>query len=121
LVVGLALQPGSIGKERQFGTYLLSKMSPDARHALLTDLYGPSGLRLSVGRTCIGTSDFSTKMYSYDDAPDPDPDLKHFSIDEDRMWIIPALREAQEINPDLYLFSCVWSPPGLMKRELPMR
>ena len=95
--------------------YLLHQMTPDARHAFLSDLYGPSGLRLSVGRTCIGTSDYSTKMYSYDDTPQPDPELTHFSIDQDRAWIIPTLREAQEINPDLYLFSCVWSPPGWMK------
>src|SRR5271154_4011412 len=37
-------------------SYLMSKMAPDARHALLSDLYGPAGLGLSVGRTCIGTS-----------------------------------------------------------------
>jgi glucosylceramidase len=95
--------------------YLLHQMTPDARHALLSDLYGPSGLRLSVGRTCIGTSDFSTKMYSYDDTPEPDPELKHFSIEQDQAWILPTLREAQQISPDLYLFSCVWSPPGWMK------
>ena len=85
--------------------YLLHQMGPDARHALLSDLYGPSGLRLSVGRTCIGTSDFSTKMYSYDDTPEPDTELKHFSIELDQAWIVPTLREAQQINPDLYLFS----------------
>ena len=95
--------------------YLMHQMSPEARHALLSDLYGPSGLRLSVGRTCIGTSDYSTKMYSYDDRPEPDPELKYFSIDQDRAWIVPTLVEAQKINPDLYLFSCVWSPPGWMK------
>lgn len=94
---------------------LMHQMSPEARHKLLSDLYGPAGLRLSVGRTCIGTSDYSTKMYSYDDRPEPDPELKYFSIDQDRAWIIPTLREAQEINPELYLFSCVWSPPGWMK------
>jgi glucosylceramidase len=117
------LDPGTIYQEiLGFGgaftdasCYLLHQMTPDARHALLSDLYGPAGLRLSVGRTCIGTSDYSTKMYSYDDSPEPDPELKHFSIDQDRAWIIPALREAQDINPDLYLFSCVWSPPGWMK------
>jgi len=95
--------------------YLLHQLSPDARRAFLSDLYGPSGLRLSVGRTCIGTSDYSTKMYSYDDRPEPDPELKYFTIDQDRTWIIPTLREAQEINSDLYLFSSVWSPPGWMK------
>jgi glucosylceramidase len=54
-------------------------------------------------------------MYSYDDTPEPDPELKHFSIEQDRAWIVPALRDAQQINPDLYLFSSVWSPPGWMK------
>jgi glucosylceramidase len=94
---------------------LLHQMPTDARHALLSDLYGPSGLRLSVGRTCIGTSDYSTKMYSYDDTPEPDPELQHFSIEQDQAWILPTLRDAQQINPDLYLFSSVWSPPGWMK------
>ena len=119
----ISLSPSSVCQEiLGFGgaftdasCYLLSMMSPDARHALLSDLYGPSGLRLSVGRTCIGTSDFSTKMYGYDDTAEPDPELKHFSIDQDKAWILPTLRETQEINPDLYLFSCVWSPPGWMK------
>lgn len=121
--LAIYLDPGTVQQEiLGFGgaftdasCYLMSRMSADARHAFLSDLYGPSGLRFSVGRTCIGTSDYSTKMYSYDDAPAPDPELKHFSIDQDRAWIIPTLLEAQEINPDLYLFSSVWSPPGWMK------
>jgi glucosylceramidase len=121
--LALSLDPGKVCQEiLGFGgaftdasCYLMSQLSPDARHKLLNDLYGPSGLQLSVGRTCIGTSDYSTKMYSYDDRPEPDPELKYFSIDEDRNWIIPTLKEAREINPDLYLFSCVWSPPGWMK------
>jgi len=54
-------------------------------------------------------------MYSYDDSQEPDPELKQFSIAHDLAWILPTLREAREINPDLYLFSCVWSPPGWMK------
>jgi len=121
--LAIYLDPGTVyqqilgfgGAFTDASCYLLRQMSPDARRAFLSDLYGPSGLRLSVGRTCIGASDYSTKMYSYDDSPQPDPELKHFSIDQDRAWIIPTLREAQEINPDLYLFSCVWSPPGWMK------
>lgn len=95
--------------------YLFHRMEPDARHALLSDLYGPKGLGLSIGRTCIGSSDYSTKMYNYDESPEPDPELKKFSIDYDRKWILPTLREAREINPELFLFSCVWSPPGWMK------
>src|SRR5271169_6640313 len=39
--------------------YLFSQMAPKARQALYSDLFGNSGLRLSVGRTCIGASDYS--------------------------------------------------------------
>ncbi|MGH9431592.1 MAG: glycoside hydrolase family 30 protein [Terriglobia bacterium] len=120
---GIHLDPGVFNQEiLGFGgaftdasCYLFHQMAPEARHALLSELYGPEGLGLSVGRTCIGSSDYSTKMYSLDDSPEPDPELKRFSIDHDRQWILPTLREAREINPDLFLFSCVWSPPGWMK------
>jgi glucosylceramidase len=120
--VGIQLDPsaqyqeilGFGGAFTDASCYLMSQMAPEARHALLSDLYGERGLRLSVGRTCIGSSDYSTEMYSFDDGPE-DPDLKRFRIDHDRKWILPTLREAREINPDLFLFSCVWSPPGWMK------
>jgi glucosylceramidase len=121
--LGIHLEPGIRYQEvLGFGgaftdasCYLFHQMEPEARHALLADLYGSQGLAFSMGRTCIGSSDYSTKMYNYDESPEPDPDLKRFSIDHDRQWILPTLREAREINPDLFLFSCVWSPPGWMK------
>jgi glucosylceramidase len=120
--LGVHLDPGARYQELVgFGgaftdasCYLMNQMAAEARHALLLDLYGPAGLRLSVGRTCIGSSDYTTEMYSYDDGPE-DPELKRFSIDHDRPYLLPILRQAREINPDLYLFSCVWSPPGWMK------
>ena len=120
---GIHLDPGNRRQEMLgFGgsftdasCYLFHQMSPEARHALLSELYGPAGLQLSVGRTCIGSSDYSTVMYNYDESADPDPELKYFSIEHDRAWLLPTLREAREISPDLFLFSCVWSPPGWMK------
>ena len=39
--------------------YLLNQMEPEARQKLLAELVGPDGLRLSVGRTCIGSSDYA--------------------------------------------------------------
>jgi glucosylceramidase len=95
--------------------YLFSKLTVQERKALLAELFGPSGLRLSVCRTCIGSSDYSTSAYSFDDSPEPDPELKKFSIEHDRAYILPTLREAREVNPDLFLFSSPWSPPGWMK------
>src|SRR6202007_517109 len=74
----------------------------------------PSEMGLSVGRIGVGASDYSTKLYSYDEG-EPDPDLARFSIEHDREYILPMLRQARRANPDLFLFSSPWSPPGWMK------
>lgn len=95
--------------------YLLNRMSRQDRDALLQELFGPTGLRFSVARTCIGASDYSTSAYTFDDSQDPDPELTHFSVEHDRAYILPMLRAARAVNPDLFLFSSPWSPPGWMK------
>lgn len=95
--------------------YLLGQLDDAARRALLDDCFSPHGLRLSVARTTIGSSDYSLNAYSYDDTPEPDPTLAHFSIDHDRKYILPVLRDARRSNPDLFLFSSPWTPPGWMK------
>jgi glucosylceramidase len=95
--------------------YLLSRMDSASRQKLLNDLVGRDGLRMSVCRTCIGSSDYSLSAYSFDDTSEPDPDLKQFSINHDQAYILPVLRAAQQTNPDLFLFSAPWSPPGWMK------
>jgi glucosylceramidase len=95
--------------------FLLYKLNAQERQALLAELFGSAGLRLSVCRTCIGSSDYSASVYSFDDGPEPDPDLKRFSVEHDRAYILPSLRAAREVNPELFLFSSPWSPPGWMK------
>jgi glucosylceramidase len=94
--------------------YLFGQLSAEARARLLRELFHSSELGLSVCRTCIGSSDYATEIYSFDEG-DPDPDLKRFSIEHDRAYLLPALRDARKINPDLFLFSSPWSPPGWMK------
>ncbi len=95
--------------------YLLSRMDAEQRRKLLNEFFGQDGLGLSMGRTCMGASDYSRTAYSYDDATAPDPELKHFSIAHDRSYILPVLREALSVQPELFLFSTPWSPPGWMK------
>ncbi len=94
--------------------FLLSGMPPAARSGFLREMYSPSGLNLSVGRCCIGSSDYSRTVYSYDDVPD-DMNLDHFSLKHDEAYILPTLREIREINPSLFLMASPWSPPGWMK------
>ena len=95
--------------------YLLEQLDAEKRAAILEESFGASGLRFSVARTTIGSSDYSLNAYSYDDSPQPDPELAHFSIDHDRAYILPLLRQAREVNPGLFYFSSPWSPPGWMK------
>jgi glucosylceramidase len=69
-------------------------------------------------RICIGTPDFtSDPWYSYNDLPpaETDPELKRFSIEKDRAYILPVLKLARQKNPDLLFFASPWSPPGWMK------
>ncbi|MGH9724331.1 MAG: glycoside hydrolase family 30 protein, partial [Candidatus Acidiferrales bacterium] len=94
--------------------YTFHQVEPKAREELFHELFHPSEMGLNVCRTCVGSSDYSASLYSFDDG-DADPDLKRFSIDHDRQYILPVLREARRANPDLFLFSSPWSPPGWMK------
>jgi glucosylceramidase len=99
--------------------WLLSeKLSPAERKQLLFQLFDPhQGLDLNILRQPMGSSDLSRDDYTYDDEPtgESDPQLKHFSVDRDRQYILPVLREALRVNPGIKIIASPWSPPGWMK------
>jgi glucosylceramidase len=95
--------------------YVLSQMPEAPRSEIMHELFAPGEMALNVCRTCIGSSDYSRSVYSFDESAEPDPELKKFSIDHDKAYILPILREARKENPELFLFSSPWSPPGWMK------
>lgn len=94
--------------------YTFNRLSPSERESLFHDLFHPEEMGLNVCRTCIGSSDYSTEVFSYDEG-EPDPEMKRFSIAHDEPYVLPMLREARKVNPELFLFSSPWSPPGWMK------
>jgi glucosylceramidase len=97
--------------------HLLAR-SPD-RDAIMRDLFDPrGGLGLSYLRQPMGASDFVVgRHYTYDDVPAGHTDfsLKHFSIGHDRAEILPLLRQAIRLNPNLKIMATPWSPPAWMK------
>jgi glucosylceramidase len=95
--------------------HVLSQIPQGEREAVMHDLFAPGEMALNVCRTCIGASDYSRSVYSFDESSEPDPELKKFSIDHDKAYILPVLRHARKLNPELFLFSSPWSPPGWMK------
>ena len=98
---------------------ILSEISAEDRENVLRMVFTRKGAGLTMGRIHVGCSDYSAHVYTYDDVAD-DLELKHFSIDEDRKYVLPVIKEAQRINPDLFFFGSVWTPPAWMKlgREL---
>src|SRR5580698_41770 len=71
--------------------YMLNQLHSDERASLMHELFAPDEMAMNVCRTCIGASDYSRSVYSFDEGSDPDPDLKRFSIDHDKAYILPTL------------------------------
>lgn len=80
--------------------------------SLLFDRTGGAGF--TIGRIPIGASDYAMDRYSLAPVAD-DYRMEHFSIDRDRNLLIPYIRAALEMNPDLMLWASPWSPPPWMK------
>ena len=83
----IALDPGATRQEiLGFGAaltdaacYVLSQMPDAPREEIMHELFAPGEMALNVCRTCIGSSDYSRSVYSFDESAEPDPELKKFS------------------------------------------
>src|SRR5215831_3677110 len=99
------------------------KLSREQRKELLETLFDPKmGIGLSILRQPMGASDFALTDYSYDDVAADEKDLKleKFSVERDRAYIIPLLKAALAVNPNLKIMGTPWSPPGWMKTSQSM-
>ncbi|GIF25141.1 glucosylceramidase [Actinoplanes tereljensis] len=95
---------------------VLYRLAPAARDAVMVDLFAHD--RINLLRQPIGASDFTDEpAYTYDDVPAGQTDyaLRHFSIAHDRAQILPLLRQAAKLNPELQIMGTPWSPPAWMK------
>jgi len=72
------------------------------------------GIGYTVARTNMNSCDFSSDMYTY--VQDGDKELKTFTIDHDKKFKIPFIKEAMIASGGkLNLFASPWSPPSWMK------
>ncbi len=97
---------------------MAKKLKPEVREKVLQKLFNPkTGIGLSVLRQPMGASDFALKSYTYNDlaAGQMDVSLEKFSINHDKLYIIPILKRILEINPNLKIMGTPWSPPAWMK------
>ncbi len=112
----------------ELGWVYLSELDEDARRQALELLFGAEGARFVWGRIPIGGNDYVLSRYTLDDTgtdvvpdstesnrPPPDPGLDQFSIDRDRQHLIPYIKAAQAVNPELRFWAIPWTPPVWMK------
>jgi len=98
---------------------VLYRLDRATRDRVLRRLFHPHhGNGLSYLRQPMGASDFvAERHYTYDDLPPGHTDygMSRFSIAHDERQILPLLRRARELNPQLRILASPWSPPAWMK------
>ncbi|WP_068604906.1 glycoside hydrolase family 30 beta sandwich domain-containing protein [Paenibacillus swuensis] len=93
------------------------KMNATQRETLMNDLFGSSGIGISLLRHTIGASDFNPDgSWTYNDAPvgEMDYNLTRFSIAKDAD-VIAAMKGAMAKNSALKVMGSPWSAPAWMK------
>ncbi len=99
--------------------WLINRMPQVKRDALIRELFSREGESIGISylRISIGSSDLDATVFSYDDLPggQTDNDLTHFSLDPDKIDLIPVLKQILGHNPDIKILGSPWSAPVWMK------
>ncbi len=94
--------------------YVLSKIAPEDRQAILDAYYGKDGLHYTLARSHIDSCDFSLRHYCA--IADGDTALKTFSLSEAEKYVLPLIRDANRTyGKTVPLMLTPWSPPEFMK------
>ena len=111
-----------IGKEiygfgacfNEIGMKAIASLSKARQNEIYDDLFSEDGLNFCYNRIPVAANDFAEDWYSYNDTKG-DYEMKNFSINRDKEYIIPAIKQAQKRCPDMDFFASPWSPPTWMK------
>lgn len=94
---------------------VFAKLSKEKQQEFLNAYYDKEkGIGYSLLRTTIHSSDFSSGSYTY--IKEGDASLSTFTIDHDRQYRLPLLKEAIKMaGGKITLYVSPWSPPAFMK------
>lgn len=102
------------GALTEAAAYTYAQMSEDKKKELIELYFGESGNRYNFCRLHIESCDFALGNYAYvEDAKDEA--LATFSIERDKQYIIPLIKDAQKAGKDIVFLASPWSPPAFMK------
>ncbi|PQV50205.1 glucosylceramidase [Jejuia pallidilutea] len=101
----------------ELGWEALNMVTPEEKQQILNDLFNlETGCKFSVCRMPIGANDYAVDWYSHNET-EGDFAMENFSIDRDKKRLIPYIKEAQKINPDVEVWASPWCPPSWMKHS----
>ncbi len=100
----------------ELGWEALGLAEEKQKEEFIRELFSEDRCNFNYGRIPIGANDFSKEWYSCDETED-DYELEHFTIERDKKYTIPFIREAMKYQPDFTLFASPWSPPTWMKTK----
>ncbi|GMF35790.1 unnamed protein product [Phytophthora lilii] len=93
------------------------KLSSTLQQMVLDQYFSETGLQYTLGRVPIGSTDFSTSIYSYNDVVD-DFAMEHFSINVDKSSSSHKIdliqRALNTSSRDIKMFASSWAPPAWM-------
>lgn len=89
--------------------YAYSLLPDEKKKEFINDMF--SNLNYSLCRLTIGSCDFSLNSYSYSNKKD----LSDFSIERDLKYVVPMVKDALIVNPNIRFLASPWSPPRFMK------
>ncbi len=108
--IELAIWQGMGGAITEAAAYNFAKLNPQRQKALIDAYYSKNGLNYHWGRISIGSNDFCVEPYEYTKKAN----LSDFSIEHDRRWLLPMLKQILE-KKKLVLVASPWSPPSCLK------
>ena len=96
-----------------------SQMGKENQEKLVDLYFGKNGSGYNFCRTHIQSCDFALGNYAYVE-DSSDKELKTFSIERDKKYIIPLIKAAQKRKSDISFLASPWSPPAFMKTNADM-
>lgn len=98
------------------GAHVFGQLESKLQEEVIESFWGQTGQRYNLGRLTIGSTDFATGVYNYNENPG-NLNQSEFSIEHDQAQLIPYIKRAlAKSEGELQFVSSPWSPPGWMKR-----
>lgn len=103
------------GTFNEAGWDALGVLSEADRQLAIAYLFdAANGANFNYGRLPIGASDYAMARYTLAETAN-DYTMSSFSIAQDKKLLIPFIKAALAVKPDIHLWASPWTPPAWMK------